>query len=113
MTSPSRGRGRQRGSASIELVGLTPLVMIILLAAAQVMTYGLSAHAASQAARDGARAYSLDQSPGEAARASLPGGVELVEVSTYGPDHGVRVTVQAPKVLFVTDRRITRAVTMP
>ena len=37
-------------------------------------------------------------------RASLPGGVELVEVSTYGPDHGVRVTVQAPKMLFVTDR---------
>jgi hypothetical protein len=113
MRASSRGRDRQRGSASIELVGLVPLVLVVLLAAAQVMTYALSAHAASQAARDGARAYSLDESPGAAARASLPGGVELVDVSTYGPDHGVRVTVQAPKVLFVTDRRITRAVTMP
>jgi hypothetical protein len=113
MSSLAAHRRPERGSASVELVGLLPLVLLVLLAAAQVMTYALSAHAASQAARDAARAYSLDQSPGAAARASLPGGVQLVDVSTYGPDHGVRVTVQAPPVLFVTDRRISRAVTMP
>ena len=32
MSTPSAGRDRQRGSASIELVGLVPLVMVVLLA---------------------------------------------------------------------------------
>jgi hypothetical protein len=94
-------------------MAMVPLVLAVLVAALQVMILGYTAHAASQAARDGARAYSLSQSPVAAARASLPGAISLVTVSTFGPDHGVRVTVQAPPMLFITDRKITRSVTMP
>ncbi len=117
----SYGRGRRRrmpserdrGQGSLEFMALVPLVLAALVVALQVMTLAYTAHAASQAARDAARAYSLDQSPTAAAQASLPGAISLVNVVTFGPDHGVRVTVEAPSMLFLTDRRMTRTVTMP
>jgi hypothetical protein len=107
------GRRRDRGQATIEMVGLLPMVLIIMVLVFQVMTMIYTAHAASQAARDGARAYSLGQSPESAARASLPGGVSYVSTTTFGPGHGVRVTVNAPALLFIRDRAVTGEVTMP
>jgi hypothetical protein len=107
------GRGGERGTASIELVALVPMVLMVMVLALQVLVLAYTAHAASQSARDGARAYSLDESPQVAARESLPGSVSLVSVTTFGPDHGVRVVVEAPAMLFLTDRQITRQVTMP
>lgn len=110
MTTPAR---RDRGTASIEMVGILPLVLIIMLLALQIMAMAYTAHGASQAARDAARAYSLDQSPQAAAAASVPGGVSLVSVTTFGPNHGVRVVVQAPPVQMLGNRQVTREVTMP
>jgi hypothetical protein len=103
----------ESGQGTIEFVAMLPLVLAVLVGALQVMIVGYTAHAASQAARDGARAYSLDRSPADAARASLPGAISLVNVTTFGPDHGVRVTVEAPPMLFLLDRQVTRSVTMP
>jgi uncharacterized protein (UPF0333 family) len=108
-----RQRGRSSGQASLELVGLLPLVLLLMVAAFQVMVMAYTAHGASEAARAAARAYSLDQSPNLAAQQSLPGAVSLVSVTTFGPSHGVRVVVQAPDMLFLVDREITRSVTMP
>ena len=105
--------GRDRGTASIELVALVPVVLVVLVFALQVLMMVYTAHGASQAARDAARAYSLDASPEAAARASLPGAVTLVSVVTFGPDHGARVTVEAPPLLLLGDRRVTREVTFP
>ena len=102
-----------RGQGTIEFMAMVPLVLGVLVAALQVMILAYTAHAASQAARDGARAYSLSRSPAAAAQASLPGAIDLVNVATFGPDHGVRVTVEAPPMLFLLDRQITRSVTMP
>ncbi len=104
---------RDRGTASLELVALVPIVLLVLVGALQVLIMAYTAHAASQAARDAARAYSLEGSPQAAAEASLPGAISLVSVNTFGPNHGVRVVVQAPAMLFLTDRQITRQVTMP
>ena len=101
------------GQASIELVGLVPVVLIVVVLVLQLLAMVYTAHAASQAARDAARAYSLDESPQAAAAASLPGGVSLVSVTTFGPNHGVRVAVHAPPVLVIGDGQISRAVTMP
>jgi Flp pilus assembly protein TadG len=101
------------GTASIELIGLVPLVLGVLVLALQVLVMVYTAHGASQAARDGARAYSLNQSAATAAEASLPGALSLVSVTTFGPDHGVRVVVEAPPMLFMTDRQVSRQVTMP
>jgi ABC-type spermidine/putrescine transport system permease subunit II len=117
MTTPAERRrrlpGRERGQATIEFMAMVPLVLAALVFALQVMVLAYTAHGASQAARDGARAYSLNESPVAAVQASLPGAIGLVNVSTFGPDHGVRVTVEAPAMLFITDRQITRSVTMP
>jgi Flp pilus assembly protein TadG len=115
-SSPERRRratARDRGQATIEFMAMVPLVLAALVFALQVMVLAYTAHGASQAARDGARAYSLNESPVAAVQASLPGAISLVNVSTFGPDHGVRVTVEAPAMLFITDRQITRSVTMP
>jgi hypothetical protein len=106
-------RRREHGQGTIEFVAMLPLVLAVLVGALQVMIVSYTAHAASQAARDGARAYSLDRSAADAARASLPGAISLVNVTTFGPDHGVRVTVEAPPMLFLLDRQVTRTVTMP
>ena len=43
---------------------MVPLVLAVLVCALQVMVLTYTAHAASQAARDGARAFSLGSSTG-------------------------------------------------
>ena len=92
---------------------MVPLVLAVLVVALQVMVLTYTAHAASQAARDAARAFSLGSSPVAAAQASLPGAITLVTASPTGFAHGVTVTVQAPPMLFIGDGKITRSVTMP
>ena len=103
----------ERGTASIELVAIVPMVMFVVVVVFQVLASAYTVQAASQAARDGARAYSLGRSPEVAARNSLPGTVRLVEVTRVGPHHGVRVTVQGPVYLVIGDRTVTREVIMP
>ena len=103
----------QRGQASLEMAALAPVVLMLMLSALQVIVLTYTAHAASQAAREGARAYSLQQSPEAAAQSSLPGGVHLVGVQRSGPDHTVTVTVSAPFAVPPFNREITRTVSMP
>ncbi|QDP96617.1 pilus assembly protein TadE [Microlunatus elymi] len=115
---PSRHRGarrarRERGTASLEFVGLLPVVLIAMVLVLQLFAAAYTAHAAHQSARDAARAYSLGESPQAAAEASLPGGVDLVSVSTFGPHHGVRVVVRAPSVLKIGDPHFSSEATMP
>lgn len=106
-------RREERGSAALEAAVLIPLVMGVLLVIVQVFAMAYASHGVSQAARDAARAYSLGDSPQAAAAASLPSGVSLVSVSTFGPNHGVTVTARAPSIVVLTDRTVTRSVTMP
>ena len=108
-------RRRERGQGTIEFMAMVPLVLAVLVCALQVMAQAYTAHAASQAAREGARAASLDESAGSAVRASLPGNVHLVTMRSTGPDHTVVVEVEPPFKLipFVRDYRVTRSVTMP
>ncbi len=108
-----RRRPREQGTASIEMVAMVPLVMFVIVLVFQVITAAVTVQAASQAARDAARAYSLGGSPTEAAEASLPGAVRLAEVTTFGPHHGVRVVVEAPAFLVIGERKVAREVVMP
>ncbi len=117
MTTPSQRnqhlrRRRDRGSAVIEFVGLAPLILVIGLVAMQVFGVIYAQSAASQAARDAARARSLGDSYNAAAEASLPGGVTLVSAQPTD-ENGVTVTVEAPQIVFLTDRTVTRTVIMP
>ena len=85
---------------------MVPLVLAVLVGALQVMVLAYTAHAASQAARDGARAFSLGQSPAAAAQASLPGSDQpgdrappTARTTAYGS------RCEAPPMLFLVDRR--------
>ena len=93
---------------------MVPLVLAVLVAALQVMILSLHRARRIQAARDGARAYSLGPvagrgRPGQPAGSDQPG--ERLDLS--GPTTASRVTVQAPPMLFLLDRQVTRTVTMP
>ena len=109
----ARSRTAERGTASIEMVALVPMVMIVMILVFQILATAYTAQAVSQAARDAARAYSLGESAQAAAEASLPGAVRLVEVTTFGPDHGVRVVVEGPAIQVIGDRTMIREVVMP
>lgn len=104
---------RTRGSAAVEAAALIPLVLGVLVVVLQLFMMVYTTNGVSQSARDAARAYSLGESPDAAAAASLPGGVRLVSVSTFGPNHGVAVTGEAPPIVFLGSRTVTRSVTMP
>lgn len=109
-------RRRQRGTASIEFVGLFPVILIGMLLLLQLFAAVYTAHAASMAARQGAREYSLTDSAAagrQAAAASLPGAVTLVDAAPTGQHHGFRVVVRAPAVLKVGDRNFSSEVAMP
>ena len=87
------GSRRQRGQATLEMAALAPVVLMLMLFALQVIVLTYTAHAASQAAREAARASSLGQNANGAARSSLPGGVQLVGVQDVRPGprgHGDR-----------------------
>ena len=105
-------RRRDGGSASLELVGLVPVIVLVM----GVLLYAASAvytvHAANQAARDGARALSLGRPVPAAVERSLPGAVELERI-TYPPTGGVRLQVQTVKVGFLPQMTVTRHAVLP
>jgi hypothetical protein len=87
----------QRGQAAVELVVAVPIVLIVVLAVAQLGIAGFALWTAGDAARTGARAELVGGEPEEAARSVLPGWLEQgaeVEVAD-----GVSVSVRAPALL--------------
>ncbi len=63
----------QRGQASVETVALTPLVVLVVLAAAQLLAAGLARTLAADAARAGAVAMLQERAVRRAARDVVPG----------------------------------------
>lgn len=109
-------RRRQRGTASLEFIGLFPVVLAGMFVLLQLFAAVYTAHAASTAAREGAREYSLTNSSSagrEAAAASLPGAVTLVSAAPTGVHHGFRVVVRAPVFLKLGNQDFTSQVQMP
>lgn len=64
---------RESGQASVELVALLPLVLILVLAAAQLLAAGAARELADHAAEAGAVALLQGTDPVTAARAAVPG----------------------------------------
>jgi hypothetical protein len=93
----SRVRGEE-GSASLELVGVLPFLLLAILVAAQLAIAGASLWSASVAARAGARASLVGGSTGAVARRALP--PELRDGARVGVDGGgVAVEVPVPHLL--------------
>ena len=82
-------RGNQGGQVAAELVAVTPLLLIVVLALAQAGVAGYALWAAGDAARAGARAAHVGGDAEDAARSALPSWLE----------RGAEVRLEAPAVL--------------
>ncbi|MDX6690343.1 MAG: hypothetical protein QOG15_1800 [Solirubrobacteraceae bacterium] len=67
-----RGRDGESGQAAVELVVLAPLLVAIVLAAAQLLAAGVAAELAGHAAEAGAVALLQGEDPRAAARDAVP-----------------------------------------
>ena len=107
---------RERGSASLEFLGILPLLGVAFLAALQLSFAYAAANSTSAAARAAARATSQGASPAAAAAAAVPGWLQD-DITVVGPspsDARVSVRTQGPKVLpMLPDYVITRAAWFP
>lgn len=88
-----RGRRRERGQSTVELIASLPLVAAVALAILQALAAGLAAELADHAAQSGAVALVEGRDPAAAARAALPGWTRAqVDVDVHGSRVRVRVT---------------------
>lgn len=87
----------EKGSASVELIAVLPMLGLAALVAAQIAIAGGALWSAGIAARAGARAAHVGAEAGPAARRALP--PPLRGDSTVDERNGVRVRVRVPKLL--------------
>ncbi len=92
---------------------MLPVVALVVSLVLQYVAAAYVAQVSDDAARQAARAYSLGRDPAAAADASLPGGLVAATVATFGPDHGVRITVRVPRLSPLPVSTVTRAAVMP
>jgi hypothetical protein len=90
--------GGERGQASVELLGLLPLLLAVALAAAQLLAVGYSSVLAGNAAEAGALALAGGGDPRASVRDALPGWSRAhARVSVSGGE--VRVQLHPPTLL--------------
>jgi hypothetical protein len=100
----------ERGQASIELVGMVPLCVVVLLAIAQLLAAGAAREAAGAAAQAGAMAMRQGGEPADAARAAVPGWTrERLRVRVDG--RRVTVRIVPPGLLPGVARALAAAAT--
>jgi len=92
-----RGRSRERGQASVELVAALPALLLAALVALQLLAAGYAMTLADGAAEAGALALASGRSAAEAARAALPGWAkDDVAVAVQGSKVAVRLRPPSP-----------------
>jgi hypothetical protein len=87
----------EEGTASVELVAVVPLLLLALLAAAQIALAGQALWSASVAARAGARAALVGGDAAAAARSALPPAMR--EGADVEEGDGVSVRVEVPRLI--------------
>jgi hypothetical protein len=89
----------ERGQATVELVGILPLLALLGLLCWQAVVAGQAVWLSGAAARAAARASALDEDATAAARRVLPGSLDPgVSVDDAGAGH-VRVRLTIPAVV--------------
>lgn len=103
---------REGGTSALEMTALVPLAVIVMFVFIQgaFVLYGVTA--TQTAARQGARAYSLDQNASSAVDRALPSWIRH-QVRTYGPGHGVQVRARIPTIVPGMNFTIERQAVMP
>jgi hypothetical protein len=109
---------RERGQASVELVGVVLAIVLVALLAIQGITVAQTASIAQEAARNGARALSLGQDWDAVVRQTVPDGLDVGEPRGVVEDGGARVhaTVTVPLGLAgaeIVDVSLTRTAVFP
>jgi hypothetical protein len=110
---------RERGQASVELVGVVLAIVLVALLAIQGITVAQTASIAQEAARNGARALSVGDAGWNAVvRRSVPDELELREPRAVVDEDGARVhvTVVVPLGLAgaeIVDVSLTRTAVFP
>ena len=89
-----RRSGAEAGQASAELIAVVPLLVLVVVAAAQLTAAGWALWSAGNAARAGARAAHVGGDPERVAKGALPG--PLREHAEVEEDEDLRVRVRAP-----------------
>jgi pilus assembly protein CpaE len=90
-------RQGERGSASVELIGVLPFLLLAIAVAAQLGMAGQALWSAAVAARAGARAELVGGDAASAARAALP--PPLREGARVGEGAGVVVEAPVPRLV--------------
>lgn len=88
---------RAEGTASVELVGVLPALLVAALIAAQLAAAGYALWSSALAARAGARAAAVREDPAAAARRALPASLREGARVTRRDEVSVRVDV--PRLL--------------
>jgi len=91
--------GPQDGQASVEMVGILPLVAIIAALLWQAAVAGQAVWLAGTAARAAARAQAVGGDPEQAARGTLPASLRSGLRTSTGGDGAVRVRIRIPSVV--------------
>lgn len=112
MSRVRRGRESDLGSAAIEMLGVLPIVVLVVLVLLQVCAFTVTVQAANQAARDGARALSLGRPVATAVDRSLPGSLSARSIS-YPGGRAVRLEVDVPRVGIFPEMTVEREAEMP
>lgn len=99
-------RSAQRGQASVELLGMLPVIVALALAATQLLSVGYASILAGNAAEAGALALAGGGEAPAAVRRSLPGWSRArAQVSVSGGE--VEVRLQPPSLLRALSERLT------
>ncbi len=88
---------REEGTASVELIGVVPFLLLAILVAAQIGVAGYALWSAGTAARAGARASLVGGDAAKAAKRALPGA--LRDGAEVSDDDSVSVRVPVPGLL--------------
>lgn len=90
------GRPRERGQASVELLGTLPALLLVAAVVWELALTGQSAWLCANAARAGARAALVGRDARTAARSALPSSLRTGLRVEKRPDGAVRVRLRVP-----------------
>jgi Flp pilus assembly protein TadG len=104
----------ERGVSTLELLLLTPLLLVVLLGVVQVALVAQARQAAQDAALAAARADRLDRDPGTAANQAVTDRLRPVSATRTGAsDHSWSVRIHVPSVFPGADIDVRREAVLP
>jgi len=106
-------RRREQGTSTLEVAGLIPLVLIVILVLVQAALALYTIGTAQTAARQGARGWSQGMSPEQVVQDSVPSWIDTKTVRLPGDGHGIRAELDVPSVIPFFNLTVDREVVMP